>query len=822
MQRHIPSYLWNSLIFFILSVNTAYADISGKVFRDFNASGVFDSSADFQETGMEGITVKAFAPDDTFDQPSATAVTDAAGAYTLSNLTADTQYRLEFSNLPEGYEPGVMGQGSGSSVQFVTDGATDADFAANMPCDYCQDNPDLASTRMTSDDFIGYAATPALVSFSSTSISDAAQPYVLGSNIGQNQFAKVTPMSTLTTLAQQADVGNTYGLAWHRESRTLFSAAFGRANTMTNGGLGSGGLGAIYQTRNGTTSLFATIADVGTFGNGDGNKTGMVGLGELQISADGKTLYAVNVFAHTLVSIPLNSNPPTAGVQTSTALPVPATCPAGNLHAFALGRNGSKLYVGMTCDGIGTADLRGYVYEYDGNQFTAKLDIPFNYPRPDLNANYHGQLTAYYNNDMNFIDWGTYPIITSSFSSNTAKSQPWLVDIEFDRGDMLLGVRSRLGDARLNAFWVTGGDILRACADSATNPTAWMLENNGSCGSTTLTAPTTTDPYTGRSLDSTHNSPVAGIGGQAYYWGNIGWEGKPSQGALAQIPGSTSFLATGVDIRSHLNEQGIMMLSHDSGAITAGGNIFYSNDAYADDIAKGNALGDLALLCDPAPVEVGNRVWLDDDRDGIQDAGESGIDGVEVQLVCGADTASVTTTAGGRFLFSNAAGGNAAFMDAGESCSIQVDTSQLPLNQYELTVADADSQTDNDSATDLRDSDATDNAGRAEITFTVGNSGENNHSLDIGFQTLMVDLSLDKTVNNPSATRGGEVIYTLTVTNDGPGDATGISVVDKLPAGVSWVSDDSASAYNPVTGIWAVGSLALGESRSLNITVKVK
>ncbi len=33
---------------------------------------------------------------------------------------------------------------------------------------------------------------------------------------------------------------------------------------------------------------------------------------------------------------------------------------------------------------------------------------------------------------------------------------------------------------------------------------------------------------------------------------------------------------------------------------------------------KSSGLGDLELLTDPAPVEIGNRVWLDSDRDGIQ------------------------------------------------------------------------------------------------------------------------------------------------------------------------------------------------------------
>ena len=44
----------------LLSASVAQADISGKVFRDFNANGVFDSGAGFNEVGAAGVTVKAF------------------------------------------------------------------------------------------------------------------------------------------------------------------------------------------------------------------------------------------------------------------------------------------------------------------------------------------------------------------------------------------------------------------------------------------------------------------------------------------------------------------------------------------------------------------------------------------------------------------------------------------------------------------------------------------------------------------------------------------------------------------------------------------
>ena len=53
--------------------------------------------------------------------------------------------------------------------------------------------------------------------------------------------------------------------------------------------------------------------------------------------------------------------------------------------------------------------------------------------------------------------------------------------------------------------------------------------------------------------------------------------------------------------------------------------------------------GDLS----PWPASVGDRVWMDADADGIQDAGESGLDGVVVKLFNEAGSERTTTTSGG-------------------------------------------------------------------------------------------------------------------------------------------------------------------------------
>src|SRR5262249_26304386 len=60
-------------------------------------------------------------------------------------------------------------------------------------------------------------------------------------------------------------------------------------------------------------------------------------------------------------------------------------------------------------------------------------------------------------------------------------------------------------------------------------------------------------------------------------------------------------------------------------------------------------------------------------------------------------------------------------------------------------------------------------------------------------------------------------------TNKGPGDASGVVVTDPLPAGLAFVSADPApgTSYDPSSGTWTVGNLAVGASTTLTITATV-
>ncbi|OWQ98533.1 proprotein convertase, P [Sphingopyxis witflariensis] len=82
------------------------------------------------------------------------------------------------------------------------------------------------------------------------------------------------------------------------------------------------------------------------------------------------------------------------------------------------------------------------------------------------------------------------------------------------------------------------------------------------------------------------------------------------------------------------------------------------------------------------------------------------------------------------------------------------------------------------------------------------------------------DLSLSKSVSNATPASGASISYTLSVTNAAasPSTATGVTVLDTLPAGFSFASASGFGTYNSGTGLWTVGSIPPGTTRTLTIS----
>lgn len=236
-------------------------------------------------------------------------------------------------------------------------------------------------------------------------------------------------------------------------------------------------------------------------------------------------------------------------------------------------------------------------------------------------------------------------------------------------------------------------------------------------------------------------------------------------------------------------------------------------------------------------MSLGNRVFSDNNNNGVLDTGETGIAGVTVQLYSdtntngtydsGVDTLldTQTTDSTGNYLFSELTPGDyIAVIPASQFLAA------APLFGYATssgTAADPDDDVDGDDNGSLVGSDIA----TAAITLTAagepttdGDSDTNsNLSLDFGF-VPQIDVSVVKTDSPDPVVAGAQLTYTLALTNDGPLSATNVVVTDTLPSGTTFVSATSnlgtvTEASGVVTG--NLGTMADGQTATITIIVLV-
>ncbi|MCW2998672.1 MAG: conserved repeat domain protein [Solirubrobacterales bacterium] len=83
------------------------------------------------------------------------------------------------------------------------------------------------------------------------------------------------------------------------------------------------------------------------------------------------------------------------------------------------------------------------------------------------------------------------------------------------------------------------------------------------------------------------------------------------------------------------------------------------------------------------------------------------------------------------------------------------------------------------------------------------------------------DVSITKSVSSPAISDGDTVTYTLTAHNDGPAPANHVTVSDTLPAGVTFVSVDTADCAQSAGAVSCdLGTLTAGATRLVRITAK--
>jgi len=806
----------------LVTANNASADISGNVFRDYNNNGVDDGTS---EQGLQTIVVTAY---DESGAQAATAATNALGNYILT-LGAG-EYRIEFTLPTNGsldfLRPSVS---PASSVQFASNGST-VNAGFNSRAQYSDPTPDLVTSIYRHGSALGDSASALIRLDYDAGCEDAT----LDGSCDTLGDSFNTPAAV--ELASTDEVGATMGMAFDRSNDALFVASFMKrhAGLQRNG---QTGVIYRISTPNGTPGTPTIYVDFDALGIDTGtdphpadgapdllweqdanswDAVGKVGFGDLEISEDDSELYVINLFDRRLYTIPIQSTPVTLTDITSIAIPNPCS-DVNDFRPFATKTYDGRVYVGVTCTGQSTvtantpaqlqhlpagspgnlAALPGYgnrnllaahvmAYDPSSDQFenlagtasTAPVfSAPLSYPRErSIGSSLPNSATSPGEWNPWTPEFIVYDrdFVAGNCLSDRAYPQPWLTDIEFDRGNMILGIRDRFGDQTgylqsapppllinsaagpgcststfANQFnGITAGDTLRACGSPQAG---WSLENNASCGGITTPGANTEGPGGGEYYYQDDYDDFPNVSFQGGFHNDI------SSGGLAHVPGTILTVSTmydPIDLTAEFNDGGIFWLNGDTGARERGYRLYNSSDDVGelnldDTFAKANGLGDLEPLSSAPSIEIGNYIWLDVNKDGVQDAGEPGIAGVTVQLWADTDdngsvdvqVGTAVTLPNGTYVFGGETDANlsSGSLSPATNYEVRVDETQTAVVNFDLTVINNGAASGSVANADARDSDAStiniSGTGTAVIAYTTLNLGDNDDSLDIGFVT---------------------------------------------------------------------------------------
>ena len=91
----------------------------------------------------------------------------------------------------------------------------------------------------------------------------------------------------------------------------------------------------------------------------------------------------------------------------------------------------------------------------------------------------------------------------------------------------------------------------------------------------------------------------------------------------------------------------------------------------------------------------------------------------------------------------------------------------------------------------------------------------------VGVSVASADLEVTKTVDNASPSVGDTITYSITVTNQGDNNASGVVISDVLPPEVTYLSSSGPGTYNANSGDWTIGNLNVGVAVTLQVSVQV-
>ncbi|QHA07873.1 hypothetical protein GQF42_35380 [Streptomyces broussonetiae] len=678
------------------AASTADGTLTVEVLRDFFGTGVINATMDVPQRGMK---VEISDP----AGHAVTGVTDATGKVVVSASTvlSGGQYRVDVS-VPAPYSGYLRAAPASTAANhfdsftsFVdVSGGKDASVVTGVwnPADYAL--PDSRYFVPVQNGATG-TDTRALVAFGT-----------------KTRGTCPTAVSCPATLATQAQVGTTFGLAYDKYRSRLFQSAFARRYAP----YGPEGAGAIYTvpvSGGGAPKLFARVPaaaltphDTADMVKDPGfiDAPGEESIGGLALSEDGSTLYAVNLLTRSLVSFDATGT--TAAVPEATVpIPDPGCATPGDWRPFGLSVHDNKLYVGGVCDAESTqqrADLKAVVYAYDGKKFTTVLTHALSYKR--------GTVFTGAGDIDQATHWNPWNTSLATWDERKAGGafidpQPELASLAFGRdGSMVLGFRDRFMDV-LSAkgldprpgnntpeLGMSGGDINMACADPA-GGYAW--EGTGNCPN--------------------HATPANDHGEDAgvveYFPGDffVGGHQETALGAVAYIPQQQWVVSTEFDPTTNIETSGTGYYDITTGqgpGNAPNANAYQFVGQEQNGFGKAGGLGDIAYAAENAPIQIGNLVWFDGDHNGIQDPAEPLLPGATINLLDagGKQVATTKTDAAGEYYFGGV--GAAYQLTPGAKYTVQFDVctaetgkvpSQPPASELRFTLPRAGANRAHDS-----------------------------------------------------------------------------------------------------------------------------
>jgi MYXO-CTERM domain-containing protein len=823
--------------------------VSGTVFRDFNQNGEFDTGAApnsgvADDLGLADVTVTAY---DSANNSWST-VSDAAGEYTLNVVGAvDDSLRIEFTDLPVGYQPGAVSSSSadnGTSVQFVSLGAADVDFSVNAPEDYSQPGAPMITAIQSAGALDSSTSTmPALAGIGYTNNFTSAQPAGFP---GREILATYGEVGAISSNVYQASTDSLFAAATYKRQSALGPLGLGGIYRVTDVTDGSGNVsdaGAVEQWLD-LTTIGINLGDVETNAerllaapNAPVHDTdafaqaGKVGIGGMALSPDGNTLYFINLFDKMLYSIDVSDpdNPPTTFESYDLGLGTGERPWAVRIHR-------GEVYVGFVDSGetdggpqpgiaAAVAGLESHVIKAPLATLTGWTEVltgTLGYAKGDVYLNNLAPQSQRWNTWTDTWSWaGGRVAQTNAGGGWHIYPQPLLTDMFFDaEGYLTLGFADRTSiqggnrnfgsepaDTRPNYETGASGDILIASPDG---DGTFTLESVGSVGTRSTTTGLVNEGPDGREFYD--DSLNLGTGGNHH---------EVTLGGLAGIPGTGQVVSTTYDPLSGIRLAGLMWFNVEDGSPSAGYELTPDGGASGavGNFQKGGGLGGISLLAELAPVEVGNRVWFDADRDGIQDADEPPVEGVTVRLIQnGTVIGTVLTNEFGEYYFSSDPDSE-FFVDGlepnGGEYTIEFETpvggnlfnddprfGTVPWTAVDFTV-----QEEAPSAIGSNPDPTT-----GQYTFTVGGPGENDHTIDAG---LIADaaFTVQKLISDAGGPAADGQVFEINITavdfrgdpiDLGPGatlelEAGETSAVIQVPVGAMVeISEANSANYRDV------------------------